>query len=266
MKTPPTMDSHRGATSPPSCADDSCCEHAAETASASLVPNLTRSTTRQERPAIDDCCASKESALTALAAHADVRRVLAIVLGINATMFVAEFGAGVVARSTSLMADSLDMLGDALVYALSLYALDRGLRWRAGAALVKGGLIAAFGVGVMFEVVLKLVHGATPVAGTMGMFGLVALTANLACLALLYRHRNRDVNLSSTFECSRNDVISNVCVLLAAGGVSMFASGWPDIVVGAVIALLFLRSAFRVLSAAWPQFRSARAIPAVGLD
>lgn len=214
----------------------------------------------------DDCCATKEQEIAALGVHADVKRVLQIVLAINLVMFVAEFTAGVLARSTALMADSVDMLGDALVYILSLYALNRSLRWRAGAALVKGGIIAAFGVWVFVEVLLKLFSGTVPTAQTMGIFGFIALVANLTCLGLLYRYRNRDVNMSSTFECSRNDVIANTGVLIAAAGVYAFSASWPDILVGTIIALLFFRSAVRVLRQAWPQFRSGRLQVAVPLD
>lgn len=214
----------------------------------------------------DDCCSAKEQEIAALGSQADVRRVLIIVLVINLVMFFAEFTAGVVARSTALMADSVDMLGDALVYMLSLYALKRSLRWRAGAALLKGGIIAAFGIWVAVEVVLKLLGDVVPTAETMGVFGAIALAANLTCLALLYRFRNRDVNMSSTFECSRNDVIANTGVIVAAGGVYAFQSGWPDIIVGGVIAVLFFRSAIRVLREAWPQFRSAQPTVAVTLD
>lgn len=215
---------------------------------------------------VDDCCATKEREIAALGAHADIRRVLIVVLAINLVMFIAEFSAGIFARSTSLIADSVDMLGDALVYVLSLYALNRGLRWRAGAAVAKGVAIAVFGVGVAVEVALKLVHGVTPIAHTMLLFGSLALAANLVCLALLYRHHNRDVNMSSTFECSRNDVIANAGVLLAAAGVYVFEAGWPDILVGAIIALLFIRSASHVLRVAWPQFRSSRPTVAMSLE
>lgn len=214
----------------------------------------------------DDCCAAKEQEIAALGAHADVKRVLLIVLAINLVMFVAEFTAGLLARSTALMADSVDMLGDALVYMLSLHALNRSLRWRAGAALAKGGIIAAFGVWIVVELVLKLVSGTVPAAQTMGLFGVIALVANLTCLGLLYRYRNRDVNMSSTFECSRNDVIANTGVIVAAAGVHAFDADWPDIVVGSIIALLFFRSAVRVLRQAWPQFRSGRPQVAVPLD
>lgn len=214
----------------------------------------------------DDCCAHKQHEVTSLAKHADVRRVLQVVLAINLTMFVVELGAGIFARSTALIADSVDMLGDALVYILSLYALDRGLRWRAGAALIKGGVIAVFGAGVAVEVIVKLATGVTPLAGTMVLFGTIALAANLTCLTLLYRFRNRDVNMSSTFECSRNDVIANFGVLLAAAGVHLFGAGWPDILVGATVAVLFMRSAIRIIAAAYPEWKSAHPNVAVPLE
>lgn len=214
----------------------------------------------------DDCCSAKEQEIAALSANLGVKRVLQVVFAINLVMFVAEFTAGMLANSTALMADSVDMLGDALVYILSLYALQRSLRWRAGAAVAKGGIIAAFGIWVMIEAALKLVNGVTPAAGMMVLFGLIALVANLTCLALLYRFRHRDVNLSSTFECSRNDVIADTGVLLAAGGVYATGAAWPDILVGAVIAILFFRSAIRVLRQAWPQFRSGSPAVAVALD
>ena len=216
--------------------------------------------------ATNECCSSKAEEIAALGSTAEVRRVLKIVLVINLTMFFAEFTAGLLARSTALMADSVDMLGDALVYIVSLYALERNLRWRAGAAVVKGVIIAAFGIWVFAEVLMKVIGGGIPTASTMGLFGAIALTANLICLALLYRYRNRDVNLSSTFECSRNDVIGNVGVIVAAGGVAAFNSFWPDVIVGTVIAALFFRSAIRVLMSAWPQFRAVQATEAVPLD
>lgn len=214
----------------------------------------------------DECCSRKGEEIAAFGSTAGVRRVLQIVLAINLTMFFAEFTAGLLARSTALMADSVDMLGDALVYILSLYALGRSLRWRAGAAIVKGVVIAAFGIWVFAEVVVKIATGITPAAPIMGLVGAIALVANLICLALLYRYRNRDVNLSSTFECSRNDVIANVGVIAAAAGVAAFNSFWPDIVVGTVIAVLFFRSAVRVLRSAWPQFRASTPTEPVPLD
>jgi len=155
---------------------------------------------------MDDCCSSKGCELEQLAREAGQRRVLTAVLAINTVMFFVEFGAGVVAGSAALMADAVDMLGDALVYGLSLYALARGPRWKAGAALAKGGFILLLGIGVLVEIGVKIVTGAPPASGLMLLFGGLALAANLASLGLLWRYRRQDVNMSSTFECSRNDV------------------------------------------------------------
>jgi Co/Zn/Cd efflux system component len=204
---------------------------------------------------MDECCSNKGKEIAALALKAEQRRVLMLVLAINATMFFVEFTAGYMASSSSLMADSVDMLGDALVYVLSLFALHRGIRWEAGAALAKGLIIMAFFVLIVIETGLKIFYGTTPISSLMLIFGGLALAANMSCLALLWRFRATNINMSSTFECSRNDEVANLGVLLAAAGVSAFDSGWPDIVIGIVIALIFMRSAIRVLAAAWPQFR-----------
>ncbi|MEJ7927118.1 cation transporter [Sphingobium sp. AN641] len=187
--------------------------------------------------------------------------MLIAVMSINFVMFVAEFGSGVFARSSALMADSVDMLGDAAVYALSLYALSRGPRWEAGAALAKGGIILVFGIAVLFEIADKIVNGVPPSSTLMLAFGGAALVANLTCLALLWRFRSENVNMSSTFECSRNDVASNVGVLIAAGLVAATGAAWPDIAVGGIIAIIFLRSAWRVLAEAIPAWREARPLP-----
>jgi cation diffusion facilitator family transporter len=201
----------------------------------------------------DSCCSAKSVELESLARRAEQRRVLVAVLAINAVMFVAEFGAGIVAGSAALMADAADMLGDALVYGVSLYALARSDRWKAGAALLKGLVILALGVGVIVNVIVKLRSGVPPSSSLMLAFGGLALVANLVCLRLLWRFRAQDVNMASTFECSRNDVISNVGVLLAAVLVFLSASPWPDIAIGSLMAALFLRSAVRVIASAVPQ-------------
>lgn len=216
---------------------------------------LTRTANATDPLCTDDCCSGKEAELSVLASRSGQRRVLLIVLAINAVMFVVEAWAGIAARSAALIADSVDMFGDASVYMLTLYALDRSLRWRAGAALVKGAIVLAFGLGILVEVGRRLLLGGVPAAETIGVVGLLALTANLTCLALLWRFRARDVNMSSTFECSRNDVIANVGVLLAAGGVWLTGAAWPDLLVGVLVAAVFLRSACSILRAAWPQYR-----------
>ena len=205
----------------------------------------------------DSCCSAKAPELERLAGQAGQRRVLVTVLVINAVMFVLEFGAGVIAGSAALMADAADMLGDALVYGVSLYALARSARWKAGAALFKGLFILALGIGVLVNVVVKIQSGVPPSSALMLVFGGLALVANVICLRLLWRFRALDVNMSSTFECSRNDVISNVGVLIAAGLVAATASPWPDIVIGSAMAALFLRSALRVIAQALPELRAA---------
>ena len=206
-----------------------------------------------------DCCSSKGTELEKLGRQADKRRVLMIVLLINAVMFFVEFTAGVMAGSSALMADATDMLGDALVYGVSLYALSRGDRWKAGAAVFKGVLILLLGISILVNVAIKLSTGVPPSSTLMLAFGAMALVANLACLSLLWRFRRQDVNMASTFECSRNDVISNVGVLIAAGTVALTSSPWPDIAIGAVMAVVILRSSARVLREAIPQLRAEKA-------
>lgn len=174
-------------------------------------------------------------------------RVLWIVLGINALMFGVEGTAGWLAHSTSLLSDALDMLGDALVYGFSLFVIARSIRWQAGAALAKGGFMLAFGLFVLAEAAYKVFHPVMPSVETMGVIGTIALLANVVCFWLLYRHRGDNLNMSSTWLCSRNDLIANVAVLVAAGSAYLLASRWPDIIVGCIIAALFLRSAFSVL-------------------
>ncbi|PZP11899.1 MAG: cation transporter [Sphingomonas hengshuiensis] len=208
----------------------------------------------------DDCCSRKGDTIAQLGRKADQRRVLIVVMVINFVMFMAEFGGGVFARSSALIADSLDMLGDAVVYALSLYALSRDPRWEAGAALAKGGIILVFGIAVVVEIFDTIFNGVPPSSSLMLAFGSAALVANLACLALLWRFRSENVNMSSTFECSRNDVASNIGVLIAAGLVGATGAAWPDIVVGGVIAIIFLRSAWHVFSEAIPAWREARRV------
>ena len=204
---------------------------------------------------MNDCCAKKGQELEPVVQQKDQRRILTIVLILNAIMFLVEFVSGVIAGSAALMADATDMLGDALVYGLSLYALNRGLRWKAGAALAKGVFILLLGFGVLVEAGVRIATGIPPLTTLMFAFGSLALAVNLSCLALLWRFRNSDLNMSSTFECSRNDVIANVGVLMAAAGVNLLHSPWPDIIVALAIAALFMRSALRVILEAWPAFR-----------
>jgi len=199
------------------------------------------------------CCDDKVCDIDALKVRQS--NVLKWVLLINALMFVVEISAGLVANSTALLADSLDMLGDALVYGFSLYVIAREPRWQAVSALIKGIIMAVFGLFVLGEAVYKMFTPLMPVAGVIGGVGLLALAANTVCALLLWRHRSDDINMRSVWLCSRNDVIANSGVLLAAAGVWWLASRWPDIGIGLVIAAIFLRSAVHVLAAAAAELR-----------
>ena len=202
---------------------------------------------------MSDCC---DHAAETLVKSDAQRRVLWIVLAINLVVFVTEFGAGLWADSTALQADSLDSLGDALVYGISLIVIGRSLRARAGSAFFKGCIQAAFGLAVLAEVAHKSITGAEPLAPIMAIAGAGALIANGTCFFLLTRHRSDDINMRSVWLCSRNDVIGNVGVLLVAGVVAVTGWRWPDLVFGAALALLFLRTAAGVLGDAWPHLRS----------
>lgn len=191
------------------------------------------------------CCETKAQELVALRDHQ--RRVLVAVLAVNLAMFFVEFGAGLVSGSSALLADSLDMLGDSLVYGFSLYVLQRSLAWRARAALAKGVLMAAFGLGVLLESGFTLRAGVPPLVPIMLGTGALALVANGFCFFLLWRHRTDDINLRSTWLCSRNDLIANGAVLAAAVLVAWSESLWPDVIVGVGIAGLFLRTAASVI-------------------
>lgn len=200
---------------------------------------------QQEFEAMAGCCSEDDHNLKALSERQS--RVLWTVLLINAVMFFVEFASGWLAGSTALLGDSLDMLGDALVYGLSLFALTRGVRWKAVSATFKGSIMAIFGVVVLAEVARKIAFGAAPDPAWMAAVGALALAMNIVCFALINRHRSDDINLRSAWICSRNDLFANSGVLLAAGLVAVSGSPWPDIIIGIVIAGLFLRSAVGVL-------------------
>jgi cation diffusion facilitator family transporter len=194
---------------------------------------------------MDQCCETKATELAAIRLRQG--HVLVAVLAVNATMFCVEFGAGILSGSTALLADSLDMLGDSFVYGFSLLVLHRSLAWRARAALAKGVIMGAFGVGVLLQAGFQVGAGVPPLAPTMLAVGALALAANAFCFSLLWRHRADDINLRSTWLCSRNDLIANGAVLFAGGLVAWSQSFWPDVVVGIGIAILFLRTAGLVI-------------------
>jgi Co/Zn/Cd efflux system component len=204
-----------------------------------------------------DCCEDKACAVDALRARQS--GTLKTVLGINAVMFIVELAAGLFAGSTALLSDALDNLGDALTYGASLYAVGRGPRAKARVAVFKGILILSAGLYVLGVVIYKLFVPGVPVFETMGAVGILALAANGTCLALLWKHRAEDINMSSVWECSRNDIASNIAVFIAAAAVWKTGAAWPDLVIGAFLAVLFLRSAVRVLRAALGELRRTQA-------
>ena len=182
---------------------------------------------------------------------------LRIVLGVNAVMFLVILVAALYGSSTALLADSLDNLGDALTYGLSLFAVSRGVSTKAKVALFKGGLIFLAACAVAAQIVYKLFVPSIPIFEIMGVFSLLGLAANSLCLYLLWRHRHEDVNMSSVWECSRNDIASNLSVFVAAAAVWLTGSGWPDTVVALGLVWLLLRSSIRVISSAMLQLRAA---------
>jgi cation diffusion facilitator family transporter len=208
---------------------------------------------------MDSCCETKAAELSVL--RGKHKTILIVVLVINAILFIVEATAGLLANSTALLADSLDMLGDSLVYGFSLYVLWRSAAWKAKAALLKGTIMAVFGAGVLLEVINKIISGVVPSAETMGIIGALVLLGNGICFLVLFRHRADDLNMRSTWLCSRNDIIANLSVLVAAIGVKVFAASWPDILVGAAIAALFLKSAFTVLRESVSELRMLRSQP-----
>ena len=213
---------------------------------------------------MSDCCSNAGCEIAKLKGRQ--QSTLIIVLVLNAIMFVVELTAGILSNSTALLADSLDMLGDTLVYAFSLYVITRNDHWKAISALLKGVIMALFGFFVIGEAIYKLIMPVIPQAETIGAIGLLALTVNSICLALLWRHRGEDINMRSVWLCSRNDIIANIAVLLAAVGVWQLNSMWPDIIVGLMIALLFLHSAWHVLKDARQSLKEAKTSQSVSVD
>ncbi len=201
----------------------------------------------------DRCCHDKACQLSQL--KKEQANVLWTVLWINSFMFFIELWSGIQAQSLSLTADSLDMLGDALVYATSLYVINKGPKAQAGSALFKGMIMFLSAVAVFARAIYQLIRGAHPEPILIGMVGIVVLLANLCCLFLLTRHRNDNLNMSSVWLCSRNDIIANVSVLVAAGLVFLTNSVLPDLAVGLLLTFVFAKSAGQVLSQSWRQIQ-----------
>jgi len=190
------------------------------------------------------------------------KRVLWIVIAINALMFVVEMGAGVAADSMALKADALDFLGDTLTYTITLLVIGQALRWRATAALFKGVSLAAMGAWVLGSTVYQVLVLGVPDEMVMGAVGVLAFAANVVSALLLLRFRDGDSNVRSVWLCSRNDAIGNLAVIIAAVGVFATDTGWPDLVVAAIMASLFLHSATKIIRQAIGELRQPAVLPA----
>ena len=208
------------------------------------------------------CCAPPPHGLDPNRGNAAYRRILWTVLAINLAMFLIEIGAGLAAGSASLQADALDFFGDAANYAISLMVVGMALRYRASAALAKGATMGLFGLWIAGTVIWHSIHGTLPSAVTMGAVGFMALVANAASFGLLWAHRGGDANMHSAWICTRNDVLGNLAVLLAALGVFGTGTGWPDIIVAAIMAALASQGAWIVIRQSLGEMRQSVAIPA----
>ena len=201
----------------------------------------------------DHCCGKT---LDVRALEAKQRKVLWIVLLINGATFLMMMGAAWMSHSSSLLSGGLDNFGDALTYAMSIAVVGASSQAKGRVAILKGLLILGAACAVAVQIAWRLVHPTVPLFEAMGIAGALNLAANGVCLWLLSPYRFGDVNLASAWECSRNDVYEGFAVLAAAMAVWAFGAGWPDLLIAAGLLVMFLRSAARVLRAAWQEARS----------
>ena len=191
----------------------------------------------------------------------DYKARLWAVIALNASMFAVEMSGGVMAGSQALQADALDFLGDTLTYGMSLAVIGLSLRVRASAALVKGATLALMGLWVLSTTVWHTLFLGTPRAEVMGLIGFLALAANSASVLILLKYKDGDANVRSVWLCSRNDAVGNVAVMLSAFAVWGTATGWPDVIVAAMLASLFLNSASKILRQALNEWRLSKDAP-----
>lgn len=191
-----------------------------------------------------DCCGCENKQLDTLAKKQ--AKVLWIVLIINALFFVTEFFSGLIAKSVSLTGDSLDMLGDALTYGITLYVIGKSQSSKIKASQFKATLMMITAVCVLARAVMTFVNQKTPTYEVMGLVSLLALGANLLCLWILSKHKNDDINFSSVWLCSRNDIITNTSVIVASLLVYFTNSYWPDVIVGLCITYIVGQSSVQI--------------------
>ena len=208
---------------------------------------------------MSDCGCGSTVDVAALAARQ--KQVLTWVLLINLCTFAMMVAGSVLSGSSALLSGTLDNLGDALTYAASLMVVGASAMAKSRVALLKGLLILAAAAAVAVQIAWRLTHMETPVVGTMGIAAVLNLAANGFCLYLLTPLKDNDVNMSSVWECSRNDVVEGTAVIATAFAVWLLGSGWPDVIVAMALLAMFLRSAVRVLRSAWQEMRLARLAP-----
>lgn len=199
----------------------------------------------------DACCEVKHDQT-----NQKIRKVLWIALFLNALMFVVEFTASFVADSVSLKADSIDFLGDSFNYGISLYVLNATIRTRSMASMLKASSMGLFGVWVIYEAIFNAIQGSAPDAPAMGLLGFLALVVNVFVAFLLFKFREGDSNMQSVWLCSRNDAIGNIAVMIAASGVFLTGTMWPDLIVAGIMGILGLMACYKVFKKAIPEYRS----------
>lgn len=201
------------------------------------------------------CCSVTSKDEERLIKDKSYRKVLWIVLIINFAMFIIEIIAGLAASSVSLQADALDFLADSANYAISLFVIGMALKRRAQAAMIKGVTMGLFGIWVAGTTLWHIWYGDLPNAVTMGAVGSAALISNAVVLALLWAYRHGDSNMRSVWICSRNDVIGNTAVLLAAFGVFGTGKAWPDIIVASIMAFLAIQGAIAIIRHSYAELK-----------
>ena len=201
------------------------------------------------------CCPEIEEEL----AHGAKRKILWTVLVLNLIMFFVEGITGWMAQSNALMADALDMLGDAVVYGFSLFVIQLDPIWRTRSGILKATIMSVFALSILGSAIYRVYHHVVPIASAMGIVGSMALAVNLLCAYLLLRFRKDDINMRSAWLCSRNDVLANLGVLAAAGGVAWTGSHWPDLAVGVIISVMILQSSFGIFKDARLELKNNQA-------
>jgi len=186
---------------------------------------------------------------------ADYKRRLWLVIAINASMFLVEMAAGALAGSQALQADALDFLGDATTYGISLAVIGASIQIRARAAILKAFSLTAMALWVLGSTAYHVLILGVPRAEVMGVIGILALAANAASVLILMRYKDGDANVRSVWLCSRNDAIGNVAVMIAALAVWSTVTKWPDLIVAAIMASLFLNSSIQILRQSFQEMR-----------